>query len=553
MIAFLVFEILLFFFDLKPVSCDWSTVTKYLDQGVAKQVFPGYVALTGYRNGTILYQHFDGNFVYESDDTPPYNNGTNPSLSLWNQFDMASVTKLMSTTSSIIKLLTDNILDSNALYSKIIDYLPSNDQKIFSEFNKSNITILNCLLHNAGWYPDPYPYWFSSSQFNCPETNEIPSQLSFDCTQKIYNSWLNQSLMYPTGTEMVYSDLSMMSLSYVIGHVVKNKGIIGVEDIRDECLVIINNTKGDDNYSIPLICYYEAYARKYVFEGQELSNYTGFLPKKENYGNCLPTANDTNYRHKILQGQVEDPNAFANGGIFGHAGLFSTVMDVYKWAKNILTSDYYSLPYYNYSTVSKNNDHDHQTKKDYFFDPQWTMLFLTQFNHLFSSRGLGFDTNSYDINDFGETHVCGQNESIIFDTISLHTGFTGTMFCLDRERDLIYILLTNRVWPLSNSNFTFINEWRMNYAEMVINTIDKDLIYLKKQKSSNSFVPLFKQCNDTWRGELMNTQTLCNDWIYGSLVSSIAMGLNFYNVKINNSIVIDPSTLNQWIQLSCNL
>ena len=80
-------------------------------------------------------------------------------------------------------------------------------------------------------------------------------------------------------------------------------------------------------YSISLLykgtlysCAYDALIRLKVFKTLQLSEFTGYLPSDDKTDLCAPTENDDIYTHKRIQGQVSDGNAYAMGGIAGHAG-----------------------------------------------------------------------------------------------------------------------------------------------------------------------------------------------------------------------------------------
>ena len=410
---------------------NWDDVTNELFDGIHNNVYPGFVALVGYYNGTILYKKYGGTYVYSNDIIPP-NDNANYNVSIDTHFDMASVTKLMATTTSIFKLYENKTL-INSLYNNISQYLGNN----FNANGKENIKIINCLLHNAGFYPDPYPYWYNTPQFGCSESSNYYPNITLNCANKIYDDVLNQTLKYQTGTQFIYSDISMMTLSYVIGNIVKKYNIISNDDMLASCL----NTTYTNSTIPPIICYYEAYVRMIHTEVFGFEN-TMFVPDVDVGQYSMPTSNSTtDYRHVILQGKVEDPNAYSNGGIFGHAGLFSVINEVYKWGSNILLSDYNGVPFYDYKNrYDKNNG-------IYMFNPEYIKLFISGYNYSLSSRGFGFDTNAFGVNDYGGGHVCGDQSAGSFSTVAMHTGYTGTLFCLDRERGLVYILLTNRVYP----------------------------------------------------------------------------------------------------------
>ena len=113
-----------------------------------------------------------------------------------------------------------------------------------------------------------------------------------------------------------------------------------------------------------------------------------------------------------LQGEVHDENAYALGGIAGHAGLFSTAADLSIFAQMMLNGgEYNGVQIISKSTVD---------------------LFTSR---SFGHRALGWDTAD---GDYGSGRYLGP-------TAYGHTGFTGTSMWIDPEREMFVILLTNRV------------------------------------------------------------------------------------------------------------
>lgn len=177
------------------------------------------------------------------------------------------------------------------------------------------------MLHNSGFKADPWP-GFSDASFPCPENiSKYPKEV-FTCQPYIYKSILNQSLSHPVGEEYVYSDLSMMTMMYILGNVARDHGYIALSDVRKDCIGTLDPTS-----KLAGQCYYEAYVRKFILEPLGMS-YSGYLPT--DYSKVTPTVNDKVYRHMVMQGQVHDENTYAMGGISGHAGFFSNVLDVSK-------------------------------------------------------------------------------------------------------------------------------------------------------------------------------------------------------------------------------
>jgi len=232
---------------------------------------------------------------------------------------------------------------------------------------------------------------------------------NFSCQQQIYHSVLNQTLATKVGAQYVYSDLSMITLMYAVGKLAMQLKYINESDLLPNCLM----------YRTAITqCYFEAYVRKYIVIALNMTD-SGFLLPQEKWIRAAPCTNDTYYRHRIDQGKVSDENAYAMGGIAGHAGFFSTVPDLTKFVQAIMFQQY---PLINGST---------------------SKYFATEYNHTQSSRALGWNINDPDVFDFGWDLSCGNFSA----TTYLHTGYTGTQICCDPTRDVFTILLTNRVYP----------------------------------------------------------------------------------------------------------
>ncbi|KAG2387597.1 hypothetical protein C9374_001191 [Naegleria lovaniensis] len=338
-----------------------------MTSAISNGAFPGSVFLVADRKNGILYSNSFGHFTYDQNSTP---------MSLHSKFDMASCTKVISTTSATALLYQKGLI---GLKDKVTKYYPN-----FAVNGKGEITIENLLLHNSGFPPDPDP-WYSSTAFGCPATQFYHPPQEFTCASKIYNSWINQVLQNKPGQVYVYSDLSMISMMYIIGQVVeKNMALLGMTkaDLREDCVQQIGLTA--PGYET---CYYEAFVRKHVFSNLQMTK-SGFIPKPEEKSTIPPTWMDNSYHHELIQGYVSDENCYAQGGVAGHAGLFSPMN-------------------------------------------------VTQ-----SSRALGWDTNAEG------NGSCGSLSKKTF----LHLGFTGTQVCGDPDRQLFTAFLTNRVYPDKDNN-----------------------------------------------------------------------------------------------------
>eukprot|EP01132_Coremiostelium_polycephalum_P007816 gene7816-9619_t len=378
----------------------WQPVDDLLNEAVQNGTFPGSVALVGDKNG-VLYVSAIGSYTYGI--PTPINYPNVPPMTVGTLFDMASCSKVTATTTAVAQFYQRGELDLDSTIASILG-------SAFSVNGKGPMTVLNCLLHNSGFAPDPNPFW-NTPQFGCPATSEFNPPLDFSCQTKIFNSIMGQSLMNPIGSTYVYSDLNFMTLMFVVGHYARTLGYVSQGDLVPGCY---NGGPGIDQ------CYYEAYVRKYVFSALSLEN-TGYLPPAESAPICAPTVNDTVYMHTTIQGVVSDGNAYAMGGIGGHAGVFSNVEDMFEFMSAVMFSTEDS-PYMNSTTYK---------------------FFTTEYNHTQSSRALGWNTNDPTVYDQGWGLACGTLSPKTW----MHLGYTGTMLCGDPDRELIVILLTNRVYP----------------------------------------------------------------------------------------------------------
>ncbi|SHI89695.1 glycoside hydrolase family 3 N-terminal domain-containing protein [Flavobacterium terrae] len=139
-----------------------------------------------------------------------------------------------------------------------------------------------------------------------------------------------------------------------------------------------------------------------------------------------PTEKDKYFRYQVIQGYVHDMGAAMQGGVAGHAGLFSNSMDVAKMMQLYLQKgNYGGIQFFSEKTLNDFN----------------TCYFCQEGNR----RGLGFDKPQL-AGTSGPTCGCASITSFG------HTGFTGTMTWADPETEIVYVFLSNRTYPDSNAS-----------------------------------------------------------------------------------------------------
>ncbi len=218
---------------------------------------------------------------------------------------------------------------------------------------------------------------------------------------------VEEPLIKPVGKQVLYSDIGFMILSWVIEKVSGNRLD---RFVTEE----IYSPLGLENLFFVDV---ESKPRKARFAATEF---------------CT-------WRNVLLNGVVHDENAYVVGGVEGHAGLFGTADDVYRLL-SVLLSVF------------------HGRSEDHIFEKELLQTFFKP--RVDTGRGLGFDTPS----------LTGSSCGLYFSKKSVgHLGFTGTSFWMDLDRNVIVILLTNRVHPSRDNNK--IKAFRPKLHDMVMDNI----------------------------------------------------------------------------------
>ena len=276
-------------------------------------------------------------------------------------YDMASLTKVIATTTASMILEEQGLLD---LDRTVASYLPG-----FNSPDKTAITVRMIVTHRGGLEAFAALYkTFKGREQYLAQINARP-------------------LKSAPGTATVYSDWDMILQQLII------------ERITGQPL--------------------DSFVDDHVFRPLGMTS-TMFNPDVSLLPRIAPTEIDT-ARGGLVHGKVHDENAWAMGGVAGHAGLFSTARDLSVFAQMILNGGSYN---------------DTRIVKPETL-ARWT---APQSNG--SSRALGWDTPSK-----------GSSSGDYFSPRSFgHTGFTGTSIWIDPEKGLFVILLTNRVDPTRDNN-----------------------------------------------------------------------------------------------------
>ena len=309
-------------------------------------------------------------------------------------FDLASITKSLAGTLAIMKMKDDYDFDIN---KNLKFYL--ND---FNKTKQGNTSIKDLLTHTSGWRP-----YISHQQYIIKKNGKLKRKFVKKSLSKKFSNQLSRSLYVKNNYYKVIKKRIKKTELNNIG-TYRYSGLFF-------CLIpeIIKNITGEN---------LDKYLNDKFYLPMGLS--ATFNPlNKYNIEKIVPTEIDNNFRKELIQGTVHDETAAIMGGISANAGLFSNAEDLSVILKMIL------------------NKGIHNNKQ--MIDSETVELFTK--NHIkndsLNNRGLGFD----------KVRIVSENKIYPNEKLSNksfgHTGFTGTMFWVDPEKDLILVFLTNRVYP----------------------------------------------------------------------------------------------------------
>lgn len=252
-----------------------SRIDDIMHEAIFDSTFPGGV-VTVVKNGTVAYHRGFGYQTYDK-----LNKIDEDAI-----YDLASLTKVTTTTPAIMKLVEEGEIN---LDDKVGKYISE-----FNEGDKKNITIENFLLHNSGL--PPFRVYIDS----------LKSE------EKIIKAVKNEPLIYQTGTDYRYSDLGFILLGEI------------VEKVTGKTL----DKYVEDEFYNPLGMF------DTFFNPHKLGTYIA--------RRIPPTEIDTTYRDTTVHAYAHDERAYYLNGVAGHAGLFSTGHDLAKYCQMLLNDGWYA-------------------------------------------------------------------------------------------------------------------------------------------------------------------------------------------------------------------
>tara|TARA_R110002012_G_scaffold81945_2_gene207351 strand:+ start:25992 stop:28907 length:2916 start_codon:yes stop_codon:yes gene_type:complete len=375
-------------------------------RAVNEKMTPGIQLLVA-RKGKVIYIKNFGKHTYDANAEPVKFN---------DMYDVASLTKILATLPLLMELEEKGIVTLDTKLSKI---LPE-----YANSNKKNITLKQMLSHYARlnpWIPfysatldsnkQPDPKYYRKAyggKFTVKVANELYMRADYqDSMQKIIkDSDLLKTLRYR------YSDLPY----YILKKYLEKYYEKGLDELVQDH-------------------FYQSLG----------ANHTTYNPNsKFSDINIVPSEIDDYYRYQKIQGYVHDMGAAMQGGVGGHAGVFSNANDVAKIMQTYLQKGFYGgKRYFKTKTLDTFN----------------TCFYCDKDNR----RGVGFDKPQ--LGDSGPT--CGCVSMTSFG----HSGFTGAYAWADPEEEIVYVFLANRTYPNAGSNTLLKENIRTDIQELIYEAI----------------------------------------------------------------------------------
>ncbi|MEO8795584.1 MAG: serine hydrolase [Daejeonella sp.] len=255
--------------------------------------------------------------------------------------------------------------------------------------NKNAIPVRDVLLHQAGFVNLDFFSYLRAADHSSDSSGLYSVKLAdhYFLRNNYYHDVMWQKMLntpLPTRGEYVYSDISMYMMKEIIEHQTQTS--------------------------------LDKYVSKEFYTSLGMRT-AGFNPLNHfSKDQIVPTERDTYFRKTLLQGYVNDSGASMANGVSGHAGLFSSANDLAILNQMLLNGGTYGGVQY--------------------FKPETVKLFTSQQSNV-SRRGLGFDRAN------GTGYPSSNASADCFG----HTGYTGTCVWVDPKEKLVYIFLSNRVYP----------------------------------------------------------------------------------------------------------
>ena len=379
-------------------TVELEKIDSLINSSITLKNFPGAQLFVKYKDSIIINKSY-GFHTYDS------------IIKVDNKhlYDLASLTKVLASTFSLMKLYDENKLELN---DKISDYFPE-----LKRSNKKHTTIFQSLSHTSGWAP-----YISHQNFIKKRNGDLKRSIVRNKMHKRFSVQMNNNLFLKNSySKKLFKRIRKSKLNTVNAYDYSGLFFFYVPKL-------IHKVTGlnFENY------FYNTFINKK--EITLLFNPTNVFSKKI----IVPSEYDSIFRQELVHGFVHDEAASFMGGISGNAGLFGNAQSV----GNLLNFLEPNSTMFKQATVHKFTSYAFKNSK--------------------IRRGLGFD-KPYSNDEYGEY----PNKNLSKDSFG-HTGFTGTMFWVDPEKKFTIVFLTNRVYPSRKNQSFYENNVRSKLIDLLL-------------------------------------------------------------------------------------
>lgn len=384
-----------------------SNIDLLAQKVIAGKMAPGVQILVA-RKGKVIYQKAFGHYTYDADVKV-----TNETI-----FDVASVSKIVGALPNVMQQYDQQKIN---LETTLGSMLP-----LFSNSDKKDIRFKDLLTHYAGlvaWIP------FYKATL---DSNEKP-------LEKYYKNTPNEQFSRKVADSLfIRNDYHDTIMKLIVESKLSLKKEYKYSDFT--FIILGNYLERVTGKTLDVV------ASEQFFKPIGANN-TMYNPwQKIDVNRIAPTEMDAYFRHQKLQGYVHDMAAAMEGGVAGHAGLFSNAMDIAKMMQMYL---------------QKGNYGNQQFFSAKTFDDFNTCYFCSEGNR----RGLGFDKPQLGL----EGPTCGCVSMSSFG----HTGFTGIMTWADPATEIVYVFMSNRTYPSNPVNILSKEHIREDIQKVISEAIIK--------------------------------------------------------------------------------
>jgi beta-N-acetylhexosaminidase len=386
-----------------------AQIDSIAQKGISDHCYPGCQVVAA-KDGKIFYCKSFGKFTYEGTD----------SVNNQSMYDIASVTKVAASALALMDLAGKKKLDVSQTLSY---YLPE-----LKNTNKGNILIKEMLTHQAG-----LPAWIPFYQSTLNKDNSYRDGYYSKVQTILYSRQVADSLFVRTDiSDSIYKKIANSKLGKKGEYLYSDIGYYYTKKIIEQITKTSLNEYVQHNFyekmGLRSLCY------------KPLMYY--------NKNSIVPTENDTKFRKQLIQGYVHDPGAALLGGVGGHAGLFANATDLAALMQLYMDKGKYAGKQWL----------DSNTVKEF----TQKCLYCPK-----NRRGLCFEKPENDPKK--ESPVTRECSSKSFG----HSGFTGTLVWADPQNGLVYVFLSNRVYPNADENKLAKSGIRSQIHKLLYEAIDE--------------------------------------------------------------------------------